>query len=81
MNRQELHARLEAQGIRPDTYDLEGTPCEECLRLERAVDGWDVYYAERGLRTNERHFNTEAEACSYLAEHLMRDSTTRCRRP
>ena len=79
MNRQKLRARLEAEGIRTDTYDLGGTTCEECLRLERATDGWVVYYAERGLRTNERFFSTEAEACSYLAERLLRDPTTRRR--
>jgi hypothetical protein len=79
MNREELRQRLDAEGIRKDAYDLGGTPCEECLRLERVVDGWVVYYAERGLRTNERYFNSESEACSYLADRLIRDPTTRQR--
>jgi hypothetical protein len=77
VNCEELSAQLEAGGVRPDTYDLDGRPCEECLRIERVTDGWVVYYAERGFRTNERHFNTEAEACAYMADRLLHDPTTR----
>jgi hypothetical protein len=79
MTSQELRERLDREGVRPDAYDLFGQPCEECLRLERGVDGWVVYYAERGLRTNERHFNTEDDACQYLEGRLLRDPTNRRR--
>ena len=77
MNREELRGQLDGAKINPETYDLDGKYCEECLRLERAIDGWVVYYVERGLRTNEHHFNSEDEACKYMADRLLRDPTTR----
>jgi hypothetical protein len=77
MNRDELRLLLQSNNVRPDAFDLDGRYCEECLRLEKAIDGWVVHYSERGLRTGERHFNTEDEACRYMADHLLRDPTIR----
>jgi len=77
VTRAELERRLDEAGVSSATYDLTGTACEECLRLERTADGWIVYYAERGLRTGERYFRTESEACEYVASELLRDPTTR----
>jgi hypothetical protein len=73
MNRDDLREALQSKDVRPDAYDLDGRYCEECLGLEKVIDGWVVYYSERGLRTSERHFNTEDEACRYMADHLLRD--------
>jgi hypothetical protein len=77
MTRHDLRSILEALGIRPDAYDLDGRVCDECLCLERGIDGWVVFYAERGLRSNERHFDSEDAACRYLVDRLRRDPTTR----
>ena len=76
MNRDELRQLLEAHAVRRDMYDLDGGECEECLRLERTTDGWLVYYFERGLRTNERYFDSEGEAAHYMAERLVGDPPT-----
>ena len=38
---------------------------------------WAVYYAERGLRSGERLFVTEHDACSYLLDVVLKDPTTR----
>jgi len=80
MNRAALQARLDVEEVRSDAYDLDGGTGEECLRLEVSGDGWVVYYAERGLRSNERWFTSEDEACAYVLGRLLRDPTTR-RRP
>lgn len=77
MTRDELRTVLDALDIRPDAYSFDGRACEECLRLEQVIDGWIVSYAERGLRSNERHFDSEDEACRYLVDRLARDPTTR----
>lgn len=81
MDRRELRLVLEGSGIRPEAYYVADAPPDplahsERLILERSIDGWNVWYAERGLRTSERHFDTEAEACSYMLDQLVRDPTT-----
>ncbi len=77
MNREELRRILNAENISLTTYSLDGKYCEECLRLEKVVDGWVVSYSERGLRTNERHFDSEEDACRYMSDRLLRGPTTR----
>lgn len=47
----ELRALFEAEGVDPDRYWLDGGTPNEAYVLERMSSGWDVYYAERGLRT------------------------------
>ena len=76
MNRAELQARLAAANISTHAYSLEGDCEEESYCLEN-VDGWRVYYSERGLRTGERVFPTEEEACDHLFGLLIGDPTTR----
>lgn len=79
MNRASLRALLEAEGVAGDQYDLEGDFCDECLRLEQVNGVWHVYYAERGLRTGERQFETEDDACQFMAQRLLADPSTRAR--
>jgi len=73
MDSAQLRKLLAQQDIRPDAFDLDGKDCDECLRLERRQNRWVVYYAERGLRTGERFFPTEDEACRYMAVTLTDD--------
>jgi len=47
--------------------------------LEVAPGGWAVYYAERGLRTEERQFDTEDEACRFMLDRLLADPGNRRR--
>lgn len=54
MNRVELSQRLVAEGIRADSYSLDGGGPSERLVLEDARWSWNVYYSERGQRTGER---------------------------
>jgi hypothetical protein len=73
MNREQLLQLLHQKGIRVGVFSLDGRACDECLRLEQRGQGWLVYYAERGIRTNERVFETEDEACRYILERLSHD--------
>ena len=77
MDRQELADWLAAEGFDPRLYSLRGGAPDECLVLNRFNGGWEVFYSERGLRNRQRWFQTEAKACEYLRERLVRNRTTR----
>ena len=80
MNKRELVQRLDAEGIDPNSYSLSASNAGEQLCLEKLGNEWAVYYAERGLRTNERRFLSEDEACQDFLRRALRDPTMR-RRP
>lgn len=59
-------------------YDLHGSNAGEQYVVDHSSPrGWSVHYAERGLRSGERWFNTEADALADLAYRVLRDPTTR----
>lgn len=67
-----FHKRLRRMGI-PDHIVLIGvTPyCEECFNLLKRDDGkWEVFYGERGQKTNPRVFDTFEEAGDDLISRL-----------
>jgi hypothetical protein len=47
------------------------------LCLQPGAGGWIVFYGERGKRTGERWFESEDEACDFLAERLLADASNR----
>jgi hypothetical protein len=77
VNRLGLETAAAREGIRRSTYSLEGGLPPERYVLGQASDGWEVYYSERGERTDLVHFDTEDEACDHLLMRLLRDPTTR----
>ena len=83
MDRSSLREFLDRERIDPRAYGLEGVAGlpiedrEERYFLEKVPSGWSVYYWERGLRTGEESFDSEDEACRYLLDLLLHDSTTR----
>ena len=78
MNLLDLENQLRTANIRLDCYSLSGEPKNEALILEPSTgNGWRIYYCERGLRTAERVFPTEGEACVEFLEMIMRDPLTR----
>ncbi len=78
LTKAELEQILEREGIREDAYSLEGGLRDERYCLDHASpEVWTVYHSERGACTQERSFNSESEACTYLYELIMSDPTTR----
>jgi hypothetical protein len=77
MDTETLRHLLDAEGIDPHAYSLDGGMPYEAYVLERRPEGWLVYYSERGLRTQEAGFESESEGCAHLLELLLRDPTTR----
>ena len=71
MTVEELKKQLDAIGVPDDLYSLliGGFP-NEALCLIKNEDGWEVYYSERGQKSDVQQFENESEACEYLFEEL-----------
>jgi hypothetical protein len=70
MTVEELRDELFRRGVPEDAYSLQGGARDECYVLDPTGSEWVVYYAERGLRTDERRFRTEAEACEEMLRRM-----------
>ena len=77
LTRARLEALLDAENVSGDSYELHGGRADEALVMEERGGAWIVYYAERGLRSGERTFQTEDEACRFMLDRLLRDPSTR----
>jgi hypothetical protein len=78
MNVPELEHQLIAARVRRDCYSIDGTVKDEALILEPSTgNGWRIYYSERGLRSGEKVFATEAEACNCFLDMALRDPLMR----
>jgi len=80
MNRAELIAALEADGFSRDSYNVGDEEKTEVYTLKYDASGivgrpasWSVFYSEKGLRTGEQVFQTEALACDYFLDLIRRD--------
>ena len=71
MTVEELKKRLDEIGVPDDLYSLliGGFP-NEAYCLIKNEDGWEVYYSERGQKSDVQQFENESEACEYLLEEL-----------
>jgi hypothetical protein len=78
MNREELAIVLAQFDVRPNSYELFSQGNEdEVYAIANENDGWKVFYCERGTRTAERTFLSEAEACDDLPFRIATDKLTR----
>jgi hypothetical protein len=78
VNRLALRELLTAERVRTDAFSLGDVHPDECLCLDAVAGGRAVYYTERGLRTGERLFDTEDEACDFMAARLLADLGKPC---
>lgn len=78
MNRDELRRQLEEAKVNPNSYSLDGgSPSESYVLSDDGYGVWAVYYSERGNRSSEKKFNSEAAACEELKRRVLSDSSTR----
>lgn len=77
MNRESLKKLLDTAGINPNAYRIDGRDGEEQFCMQEMPPGWVVYYAERGMRRDERMFASKSAACAYLLDLLLADPTSR----
>lgn len=73
MSLDELRRALDALGVPPDAYVLDGAAGDECYVLQDQGAEWVTFYSERGLRTGERRFASQDAAAADLLMRIRRD--------
>lgn len=69
MNRNDLHEILRRENIPEDAYSLFGGLPNEKFCINK-IECWEVYYSEKGIKTQLKKFDTEDKACEYLYNKL-----------
>ncbi len=72
MDRRQLELTLAAEGFPPDSYVMHGSDRNDTLNIEQQGRKFIVYYTERGTRSHEHEFPSEAEACEQFTELMKR---------
>lgn len=71
MNLEVLLTKLIEENIPSDSYSMQGGLPNDRYCIEKTNYGWDVYYSERGIRTNLKHYDSEDEACNDIYNRLQ----------
>lgn len=71
MNKKKLQRELNSKKISLDMYSLDGGLPNEAYCLNKVGNKWEVYYSERGLKTNLKTFDSEEKACDYIYRILV----------
>ena len=61
---------LQNDKISKDFYSLQGGLPNESYCIEKRGNNWEVYYSERGTKTDLKIFDTEDEACKHLYKRI-----------
>lgn len=72
MNKTELKTILKKNHVPDFKYNLDGTGRDDerlCLIYANSI--WQVYYSERGIKTTDKRFNSESEACQFIMHKLV----------
>lgn len=72
MDRRQLEHILRAEGFPTDSYVMHGRDRNDSLNIEQQGTKFLVYYTERGSRSDEHEFPSEAEACAYFLASMKR---------
>lgn len=71
MKRAELQQCLIDANVPKDLYSLNGGLPNEALCLNKDGDVWEVYYSERGIKSQIEKFDSEDEACNYFYKTVL----------
>lgn len=72
VDRRGLQELLDDEGVLSAAYDLDGRNVEDGLTLDHSSGRFRVLYTERGRAGVRREFDSEDEACRFLAAELLR---------
>ena len=72
MNRKQLEQRLKQENINEYYYSLEGGFPNEAFCINKGDNFWEVYYSERGRKSQVKTFEFEEDACDYFYNWLMK---------
>jgi hypothetical protein len=71
LNKNELEQRLVNSNVPKDQYCLTGGLPNEAYCLNNEGDEWEVYYSERGVKSQLKTFESEDDACDYFYRLLL----------
>ncbi|MED3649686.1 hypothetical protein [Heyndrickxia sporothermodurans] len=71
MNKNELKQLLINSNVPKDLYSLEGGLPNEALCLNEENGQWEVYYSERGVKSQLKRFDSEDRACEYFCKEIL----------
>ncbi len=71
MNTKELGTFLSEHLVPKKIYSLSGSHNNR-ICLERASDGWNVYFADKKNKVGISHYSTETEACLRMKEEIKK---------
>jgi hypothetical protein len=72
MLKNELKIKLINKGIPTHSYSLNGGLPNEALCLNKQKNVWEVYYSEKGHKSEFREFKQESEACMHFYNIISR---------
>lgn len=73
MNKDDLRILLNEKKVNPGIYFLDGGNPSEAYCINQNSGCWEVYYSERGCKTDLKVFDSESEACEYLLKRILDD--------
>ncbi|MEK5521413.1 hypothetical protein [Heyndrickxia sp. FSL W8-0423] len=71
MNKNELLQLLINSNVPQDLYSLKGGLPNEALCLNEENGQWEVYYCERGIKSQIKKFGSEDNACEYFYKEIQ----------
>lgn len=71
MKKDELRQLLINLDVPEDLYSLKGGLPNEALCLNKEGSVWEVYYNERGVKSQLKCFKSEEEACEYFYKTIF----------
>jgi hypothetical protein len=74
VTRERLSSELVRLGYSPSIVCWDGPGIGECYAVEHGLNGWSVYYSERGDRREERVFDDEQTALRYVLGWIVSDN-------
>jgi hypothetical protein len=71
MKKDELQQLLINANVPKDLYNLNGGLPNEVFCLNKEDNIWEVYYSERGVKSQLKKFDSEDEACDYFYKTIL----------
>jgi hypothetical protein len=71
MKKEELQQSLINANVPKDLYNLNGGLPNEAFCLNKEGEIWEVYYSERGVKSQLKQFHSEDEACNYFYQTIL----------
>ena len=77
MKLQDLERELKNLNINNEFYSLSGGFPNEAYCINKNEFEWEVYYSERGQKSDPKIFNDENSACNYFFGLIISDPLVR----